>query len=718
MRAKRSRTSSDATSSSPQPSKKLVKASSTTEDESKSTRTRPASTSSSLNTGASSGSSKNAQSEVVKSQSFKDMEKYRKACRTIKSLFEQMKVLKDQGVEKTDPGLNSLHMQCLLSFVSLKKCNRSTQIRNKQAREKTQEAKQEVDSLHLQLQNLLYEITHLKKEINKCLQFKSKDQEIDLVSEEEFCKENGKNMDELLTESSHDRMLSRLGWELQERKSLTGKKQNYVAERKMISQEIQTKKEFLNSLEPQLKTILKATSPIQEFLGLRLESKRLQYQTAKYLPRPLYVLFVQSMAYQEACDPHMIVEIIGDVEAAKAVIEDKPGVVDVDFDEKIEKNEEDEPEAEEQPKKRHHRRTTEELCGEEKIKTALKEHPLQVQLELICKAEEKSVLLFSYIQSLNIVTVTVSISSTQPDNSPVFSGRSLLSPDSVLTCLFPQDFGDVTPNPANHFQLSNLGVSDVAFPKLNIGHPYIWVQRICGLDFPSLDVKTDKAQEVEPSVSASHMERTIQAIKARVLTRISLQSQFHSLESLNIQLSDEGRRLFPVKTLSKLESWTPQTISDFSELPFVDHITQLESISENDLLFLATFLKDKVKLKAAVIVPCDYPVRPPLFTLAVSNNGSYIKNDYIRALETEVNVFYEELFAGDCKDNILSNQLRRLQMCFDVYNDTNAAGAEELTNHEFLILRTKRGRDRAMALQFDQNHRCFTHRCKEINSSS
>ena len=34
---------------------------------------------------------------------------------------------------------------------------------------------------------------------------------------------------------------------------------------------------------------------------------------------------------------------------------------------------------------------------------------------------------------------------------------------------------------------------------------------------------------MEPSVSASHMERTIQAIKARVLTRVSLQSQLHSL---------------------------------------------------------------------------------------------------------------------------------------------------------------------------------------------
>lgn len=34
------------------------------------------------------------------------------------------------------------------------------------------QSKQKVDSLHLQLQNLLYEVMHLKKEITKCLEFK------------------------------------------------------------------------------------------------------------------------------------------------------------------------------------------------------------------------------------------------------------------------------------------------------------------------------------------------------------------------------------------------------------------------------------------------------------------------------------------------------------------------------------------------------------------
>ena len=37
-----------------------------------------------------------------------------------------------------------------------------------------------------------------------------------------------------------------------------------------------------------------------------------------------------------------------------------------------------------------------------------------------------------------------------------------------------------------------------------------------------------------------------------------------------------------------------------------------------------------VKLKAAVVVLSDYPIRPPLFTLAVLDGGSYIRNDYVR----------------------------------------------------------------------------------------
>ena len=130
MRGKRSRTSSDASSSSPQTVKKIIKPSVSTEDESKLSRHRTTTTSVSSTSSSTSGNE-------VKSPSNKDVEKYRKACRTIQSLFDQMKALKSKNA--SDPKLDGLKMQCLLSFVTLKKCNRSAQIRNKQAREKTQE---------------------------------------------------------------------------------------------------------------------------------------------------------------------------------------------------------------------------------------------------------------------------------------------------------------------------------------------------------------------------------------------------------------------------------------------------------------------------------------------------------------------------------------------------------------------------------------------------
>lgn len=40
------------------------------------------------------------------------------------------------------------------------------------ARIKTHEEKNKIDEHHLELQNLLYEISHLKKEINTCLEFR------------------------------------------------------------------------------------------------------------------------------------------------------------------------------------------------------------------------------------------------------------------------------------------------------------------------------------------------------------------------------------------------------------------------------------------------------------------------------------------------------------------------------------------------------------------
>lgn len=70
--------------------------------------------------------------------------------------------------------------------MALKKLNRLEKVRTRAGRDALHKEKQRVDSTHLLLQNLLYEADHLNKEVTKCLQFKSKDEEIELVPLADF----------------------------------------------------------------------------------------------------------------------------------------------------------------------------------------------------------------------------------------------------------------------------------------------------------------------------------------------------------------------------------------------------------------------------------------------------------------------------------------------------------------------------------------------------
>jgi len=106
----------------------------------------------------------------------KDMVLFRKTCDDIRKLMEEIAELKakNAGVnsEQILAEISEKRIQASLLFVVLKKLNRLEKFRTKTSRDTLNREKQQVDSYHLQLQNLLYEILHLKKEVTKCLQFK------------------------------------------------------------------------------------------------------------------------------------------------------------------------------------------------------------------------------------------------------------------------------------------------------------------------------------------------------------------------------------------------------------------------------------------------------------------------------------------------------------------------------------------------------------------
>lgn len=101
---------------------------------------------------------------------------FRKTCDDIRKLMEEISELKAKNTggnnEQILAEISEKRIQASLLFVVLKKLNRLEKFRTKTSRDTLNREKQQVDSYHLQLQNLLYEILHLKKEVTKCLQFK------------------------------------------------------------------------------------------------------------------------------------------------------------------------------------------------------------------------------------------------------------------------------------------------------------------------------------------------------------------------------------------------------------------------------------------------------------------------------------------------------------------------------------------------------------------
>lgn len=314
----------------------------------------------------------------------KDVVLFRKTCDDIRKLMEQIAELKakNAGVnsEQILAEITENRIQASLLFVVLKKLNRLEKFRTKMSRDTLNREKQQVDSYHLQLQNLLYEILHLKKEVTKCLQFKSKDEEIDLVPVEEFYKEAPESLlrPDVTQHDAHQLKLARLEWELEQRKQLAVMCQKLQAAKETVAKEIQSKRERLDNLTPRLKSILEVTRPLQDYLGLPLDKIRRQHQAAYHLPKPLYVLYVQADAYREACDPLLTVAVSGDEEEAKSL---KQSLDDSAAPDESDSDQEDCGDRQ----KRHHRKLSRTDRLEERKKRLLLRHPLTVDITIKLK---------------------------------------------------------------------------------------------------------------------------------------------------------------------------------------------------------------------------------------------------------------------------------------------------------------------------------------------
>jgi THO complex subunit 5 len=232
--------------------------------------------------------------------------------------------LKYDETEEAKAAVVNKRVEVSLLFIKLKKLNRLDKIRIRSGRELLQKEKQKVDSNLLQYQNLLYEADHLKKEIQRCYQFKSQDEEIELIPEEEFYEKAPESISrpDVTKNDEHAKHIARLEWELQQRKELDTLRNELQKSIESINKEIVLKTDRLQSLAPKLQDLREAAKPLQEALEMPIEQSWELPKRARLLPQPLYLLFVNLSAYAEACDQQIQVAINGDEEDAKQVNEE------------------------------------------------------------------------------------------------------------------------------------------------------------------------------------------------------------------------------------------------------------------------------------------------------------------------------------------------------------------------------------------------------------
>ncbi|KAI0284943.1 THO complex, subunit 5 [Russula aff. rugulosa BPL654] len=120
-----------------------------------------------------------------------------------------------------------------------------------------------MDQTHLRLQNLLYEKRHLEREIEKCRQFASVYQDIQMYSVEQFVElsPSEAHSEDVLSDE-HQLMLNRLGFELVERQRLDRRVKELAQEKEELLKSSKSQAATTESVKMQIETLLKTASEI------------------------------------------------------------------------------------------------------------------------------------------------------------------------------------------------------------------------------------------------------------------------------------------------------------------------------------------------------------------------------------------------------------------------------------------------------------------------
>ncbi|EFX03889.1 hypothetical protein CMQ_817 [Grosmannia clavigera kw1407] len=145
------------------------------------------------------------------------------------------------------------------NIAQLRSLHRAACFTARDTKAQTAEARQEVDRLHLQLQNLYYEQRHLQGEISACENYDHSYKHLPLISVEEFLEAQPEHADD----DEVALMTARIAHEKQEREALEQQRNELLKRKLKLIAENKKRKEDLANLDKDLEKFIDAAKPIQ-----------------------------------------------------------------------------------------------------------------------------------------------------------------------------------------------------------------------------------------------------------------------------------------------------------------------------------------------------------------------------------------------------------------------------------------------------------------------
>ncbi|KAF4996466.1 hypothetical protein FDECE_12439 [Fusarium decemcellulare] len=146
------------------------------------------------------------------------------------------------------------------NIAHLRGLHRSACLSARETKAETAEARQEVDRLHLQLQNLYYEQRHLQGEITACESYDHKYQQLPLIPVDEFLAQHPEHQND----DENTLMVARIDHERAEREALEQQRQELLKRKQKLIADNKRRKDDLANLDNDLEKFIDAAKPIQK----------------------------------------------------------------------------------------------------------------------------------------------------------------------------------------------------------------------------------------------------------------------------------------------------------------------------------------------------------------------------------------------------------------------------------------------------------------------